>query len=229
MMGYAHGPADLALRKTVDTLHTGDIARRGPDGLYEVIGRSSRFAKMYGLRIDLQRLESTLRDHGITAFCTDDDDRLVVAATGRHDVRDVQRVAADAAGVPAGAVRAVTVTDLPMLSSGKPDYQAVRALARNADATGAGAIDLRAVIADVLHLDPATVDPDASFTDLGGNSLSYVTMSIQLERALGTLPVDWHRLPLRRLEELSSHATGGGRGRERRWKPAWRCVRRRSS
>ena len=36
MMGYAHGPADLALGKTVDTLHTGDIARRGPDGLYEV-------------------------------------------------------------------------------------------------------------------------------------------------------------------------------------------------
>ena len=47
-------PADLALGKTVDALRTGDIARRGPDGLYEVIGRSSRFVKMYGLRIDLQ-------------------------------------------------------------------------------------------------------------------------------------------------------------------------------
>ena len=58
MMGYAHGPADLALGKTVDTLHTGDIARRTPDGLYEVIGRSSRFVKLYGLRIDLQRVEA---------------------------------------------------------------------------------------------------------------------------------------------------------------------------
>ena len=28
MMGYAHSPADLALGKTVDTLHTGDVARR---------------------------------------------------------------------------------------------------------------------------------------------------------------------------------------------------------
>ena len=80
MMGYAHRPADLALGKTVDALHTGDIARRGPDGLYEVIGRSSRFVKMYGLRIDLQRVEATLRDHGVTAFCTDVDDRLAVAA-----------------------------------------------------------------------------------------------------------------------------------------------------
>ena len=69
-------------------------------------------------------------------------------------VDDVQRVAADAAGVPAGAVRAVTVTELPMLSSGKPDYQAVRALARDADAAEAGVIDLRAVVADVLHARP---------------------------------------------------------------------------
>ena len=100
MMGYAHGPADLALGKTVDTLHTGDIARRGPDGLYEVIGRSSRFVKLYGLRIDLQRVEAALREHGVTAFCADDDDRLVVAATGSHDVADVQQSAADAAVYP---------------------------------------------------------------------------------------------------------------------------------
>ena len=109
MMGYAHRPADLALGKTVDVLHTGDIARRSPDGLYEVIGRSSRFVKMYGLRIDLQRVEATMRDHGVTAFCADVDDVLAVAAAG-HDEAEVRRVAATAAGVPAGAVQAVTVS-----------------------------------------------------------------------------------------------------------------------
>jgi acyl-CoA synthetase (AMP-forming)/AMP-acid ligase II len=200
MMGYAHGPADLALGKTVDTLHTGDIARRRPDGLYEVIGRSSRFVKLYGLRIDLHRVEAALREQGIIAFCADDDDRLVVAASGSHDAGDVQRAAADAAGVPASAVRAVTVDELPMLSSGKPDYPTVRTLAREADEEESDAIDLRALFADVLHIDPATVDFDASFVDLGGNSLSYVTMSVRLERALGTLPAHWQRLPLRELE-----------------------------
>jgi acyl-CoA synthetase (AMP-forming)/AMP-acid ligase II len=75
MLGYAHRPADLALGKTVDALHTGDIVRRGSDGLYEVIGRNSRFVKVYGLRIDLQHVEATMRDHGVTAFCTDADDR----------------------------------------------------------------------------------------------------------------------------------------------------------
>ena len=216
MMGYAHGPADLALGKTVETLHTGDIARRGANGLYEVIGRSSRFVKMYGLRVDLQRLESSLREHGVRAFCTDVDDRLVVAATDGHDESDVRRAAATASGLPTAAVQAVTVAELPLLSSGKPDYQSVRKLARDQNATAHDATDLRGLFAEVLQIDPATIDPDASFVDLGGNSLSYVTMSVRLERALGGLPADWQRLPVRELERTPRPA--------RRWWPWWSAT-----
>ncbi|KUI39955.1 AMP-dependent synthetase [Mycobacterium sp. GA-1199] len=200
MMGYAHGPDDLALDKTVESLHTGDLARRTPDGLYEIVGRTSRFVKMYGLRVDLQHIESALSADGITAFCTNDDDRLVVAAAGAHSERDVQRIAAETAGVPSSAVRAVVVDELPLLESGKPDYRTVRDLARGGDA--ASTTNLREVFADVLQLDPAAIDPDASFVDLGGNSLSYVAMSVRLERALGQLPAGWQQLPLRELERL---------------------------
>ena len=212
MMGYAHRPADLALGKTVDAVHTGDIARRGPDGLYELIGRNCRFVKMYGLRIDLHRVEADLRDHGVTAFCTDVDDRLAVAATG-HDEADIQRIAATAAGIPAGTVQAVTVAELPMLPSGKPDYQAVRDLMSASNANETNVIGLRELFAYVLRIDADSIDPDASFVDLGGNSLSYVTMSVRLERALGTLPADWQRLPLRELEAMPSPA--------RRSRPWW--------
>jgi acyl-coenzyme A synthetase/AMP-(fatty) acid ligase len=201
MMGYAHRPDDLALGKTVDALHTGDIARPLPDGLYEVIGRSSRFVKMYGLRIDLQHVEAILSEAGVTAFCTDADDRLAVAATG-HDEGEVRRLAAAAAGVPAGAVTAVTVTELPILPSGKPDYQAVRDLARTPDVDEPTVIGLRQLFAEVLRIDAGSIDLDASFVDLGGNSLSYVTMSVRLERALGRLPADWQRLPLRQLQAM---------------------------
>jgi acyl-CoA synthetase (AMP-forming)/AMP-acid ligase II len=204
MMGYAHWPEDLALGKTVETLRTGDIARRGPDGLYEVVGRNSRFVKMYGLRIDLQQVEAALRAQGIPAFCTSDDDLLLVAAAGRHDDRDIQRAAADAAGLPAGAVRAVAVEELPLLSSGKPDYQTVGRLARTTDQPRS--TDLRGLFADVLQVDAATLDPDASFVDLGGNSLSYVTMTVRLERAIRQLPPDWQRMPIGELEGLSKPA-----------------------
>lgn len=202
MMGYAHTAADLRLGASIEALRTGDIARRGPDGLYEVIGRRSRFAKIFGLRVDLQQLETRLADHDVRALCTDDDGQLAVAAAGAHSAAHVARTTAEAAGVPVHAVRAVTVDELPMLPSGKPDYPAVRRLAGQTADPEPDATDLRRLCADVLGRDPTTVDGGATFTDLGGDSLSYVTMSVRLERALGWLPVDWHRLPLRQLEAM---------------------------
>ena len=213
MMGYAHTPQDLALGATVEALRTGDIGRRGGDGLYEVVGRRSRFVKMYGLRIDLQQVESALRGKGVHALCTDSGEHLAVVAAGDHHRRDVQRLAAAAAGVPAGAVDAVCVRNLPLLPSGKPDYPTARTLAAGAVAGEKQDTDLRALFADVLQLDPATIDADASFVDLGGNSLSYVTMSVRLERALGRLPAHWQRLSLRELQTQPAPP--------RRWWRSW--------
>jgi hypothetical protein len=71
-------------------------------------------------------------------------------------------------------------------------------------------IGLSNLFADVLGLDAESIDPDASFVDLGGNSLTYVTMSVRLEQALGRLPADWQRLPLRELEAMPKPA-------RRRW------------
>jgi acyl-CoA synthetase (AMP-forming)/AMP-acid ligase II len=201
MMGYAHGAADLVLGKTVDTLHTGDVAYRTPDGLYEVIGRSSRFVKLYGLRIDLQRVEAALSAEGVTAFCIDDDERLVVAAVGSDD-HAVQRITVSASGLPAAAVRVITMAELPLLPSGKPDYRAIRDLARRTAVPAKSPGDLRALFADVLQIDARTIRSDQSFVDLGGNSLSYVAMSVRLERALGRLPADWQQRSLAELEHI---------------------------
>ncbi|MDZ4265481.1 MAG: AMP-binding protein, partial [Mycobacterium sp.] len=213
MMGYAHTPHDLARGATVEALRTGDIGRRGGDGLYEVVGRRSRFVKMYGLRIDLQQVESALRANGVHALCTDSGEHLAVVAAGDHHRRDVQRLAAAAAGIPAGAVDAVCVRKLPLLPSGKPDYPTARTLAAGAVAGEKQDTDLRALFAEVLQLDPATIDADASFVDLGGNSLSYVTMSVRLERALGRLPAHWQRLSLRELQAQPAPP--------RRWWRSW--------
>ncbi|MGV0742112.1 AMP-binding protein [Mycolicibacterium sp. XJ870] len=201
MLGYARGPEDLALGATVSELRTGDIGRRGPDGLYEIVGRSSRFVKLYGLRIDLQRVESAIADHGMTALCTDDDDAIAVAATRPHHIHQVRQLTARVAGIPVSAVRGAVVDELPMLTSGKPDYQAVRTLARP-DPAGPDCSDLRELFADALKIDSTGIDADASFVDLGGNSMTYVATSVRLERALGRLPTDWHRMTLSQLEQL---------------------------
>ncbi|MHA7241312.1 hypothetical protein [Arthrobacter sp. TMS1-12-1] len=60
MLGYAEGPEDLALGREVHELRTRDLARRHADGLYEVMGRRSRFVKIAGLRVDLGQVERIL-------------------------------------------------------------------------------------------------------------------------------------------------------------------------
>ncbi|MGC9541553.1 AMP-binding protein [Streptomyces sp. UG1] len=211
MLGYAETPADLALGRTVEELRTGDIARRAPDGLYEIVGRRSRFAKILGLRVDPQRVEGLLERHGVRAYCAGDDDALAVAVASEEsaetDASRVRRLVADECGLPVRAIRVRVVPDLPRLATGKPDYEAVRRLTRPAaepsrdsarNRSGeATTEELCRLYAEIL--DRGDVTEDSSFVGLGGDSLSYVEMSLRLEEALGTLPADWHTTPIREL------------------------------
>lgn len=213
MLGYAEGPADLASGRTVGELATGDVARRRPDGLYELVGRRSRFAKILGLRIDPQRVEALLERHGVSSCCLGADDELVVAAVAAADPAAIRRAVCGEVGLPPRAVRVCPVPELPRLATGKVDVPAVRELTRpGAGPTGQPGgeqVDLCRLYAEVL--DRADVTADQSFVDLGGDSLSYVEMSVRLERALGHLPPDWHTRPIRELRPQPPRA-----GRRRR-------------
>jgi acyl-CoA synthetase (AMP-forming)/AMP-acid ligase II len=209
MLGYADGPADLTLGRTVQELHTGDIARRGDDGLYRLVGRRSRFAKIAGLRVDPQRVEDLLAAHGIAACCVGGDDELIVAVVrgpGAAGEATVRRLVSDGCGLPARSVRVHEVDDVPRLPNDKPDHDAIRTLAPEPapvpalapDSTPAGpGLDLRRLYSDVLERPDVTEDD--SFVSLGGDSLSYVELSVRLEQALGHLPADWPARPIRDL------------------------------
>jgi acyl-CoA synthetase (AMP-forming)/AMP-acid ligase II len=219
MMGYAETPADLALGPGPAELRTGDLARRTPDGLYEIVGRRARFAKLFGLRIDLQQVEAVLEQElGLTVCCAGTEDSLVVAVVGDHDGDRLRRLAARASGLPAGAVHVCGVRELPRLPSGKPDYDAVRLLPRNLAQNAAGwapptdAAALRLLFAEVLDRPDATEDD--TFVGLGGDSLSYVEMSLRLEQALGHLPAGWHTTPLRALLPAERRGRRWGRAVE---------------
>ena len=115
MMGYATSPADLARGAEVTSLHTGDLARFTADGLVEIVGRRSRFAKVCGLRIDLDRVEGDLAEAGARHTSMDGGDRLLVAVTadersGPVDVAAVRREVSERYAVPRAAV---VVTDSP--------------------------------------------------------------------------------------------------------------------
>ncbi|MEO5315166.1 AMP-binding protein [Pseudarthrobacter sp. CC12] len=213
MLGYAEHPADLAAGRTIEELRTGDLARRHPNGLYEVVGRRSRFVKIVGLRIDLGQVEKVLAGMGIQAACAGTDEQLAVAVEGGHDPGMLAKMLAQDLGLPRAAIAVHAVEQLPRLATGKTDYPAVLALARTRNAAAGAAEaaagttgrpeagerpeDVKKIFAEALELD--CVEDGDTFVSLGGDSLSYVAASVRLERALGHLPANWHVIPVREL------------------------------
>ena len=194
MLGYAEDPADLALGRTVHELRTGDLARRTPGGLYEIVGRRSRFVKLFGLRIDLDATEQLLAAAGHDARCTGDDRGIVVALHGAPVPDAARRAVVDALGIPASAVAVVTVEEVPRLATGKVDYPAILRL--RPQPAVEGATDVRSIYAELLHLTPDDIGDTDTFVALGGDSLSYVEATVRLQALLGAVPADWHLTPV---------------------------------
>lgn len=213
MLGYAERPEDLALGRVTTELHTGDLARRGPQGLYEIVGRRSRFVKIVGLRIDLGQVERLLAGLGLTAAAAGSDDAVVAAVEGSHDLALVAKTLAQDLGLPRSAVRLHSVESVPRFANGKPDYPAILALATpdgpaGTDATSEPApatspADVRRIFAEVLE--QADIADTDTFVSLGGDSLSYVAASVRLERALGYIPPGWHLMPVSELAPVRRH------------------------
>ncbi|MDV8147650.1 AMP-binding protein [Arthrobacter sp. B10-11] len=201
MLGYAEGPEDLSAGRTVTELRTGDLARQHPTGIYEIVGRRSRFVKVVGLRVDLGQVERILDGLGVSGACAGSDDGLVVAVEGDHDERLLGKVLAQSVGLPRTSVDVHAMEGLPRLGSGKVDYPAILELAAEraapaptedaaASLPAEGPGDVRRIFAEQLENDDVT--DDSTFVTLGGDSLSYVAVSVRLEKALGNLPADWH-------------------------------------
>ncbi|WP_067433889.1 AMP-binding protein [Nocardioides jensenii] len=212
MMGYAEHPGDLALDAMPGELRTGDLARELPHGLFEVVGRSSRFTKVFGLRVNLDDIEAHLAAHGITARCVGVEGSIDVFVTRRRDVRPARELAAGLCGVPTWVVSVRRVAALPRTPSGKVDYRRLGELAaasRGNDPApqGVDVADLCELYARVLDRDDVTADD--SFAGLGADSLSFVEMSVRLGERVDPLPPDWHHLPIREI--------AGGAGTRSRW------------
>jgi acyl-CoA synthetase (AMP-forming)/AMP-acid ligase II len=196
MMGYAETRADLARGAELEELATGDLAVKTAAGFFRITGRASRIVKPFGLRVSLDEIEAGLARRGVAAAVTGDDERIVVRAPDPPAGLAAQ-LASDLK-LPEGLFR-VEAGEIPRLASGKPDYRAILAAARAAPAPAAppGAA-VEAAFARAFGA--RAIDPALSFLDHGGDSLSYVRLSLDLEDLLGELPPGWESMPVAALE-----------------------------
>lgn len=208
MMGYARDAEDLALPAGPDILRTGDMAVVEPNGFFRVVGRQSRFLKLFGLRVSLDEVETILARAGHTCAAAGNDNLLAVAIEGSPDATVIRQDLASTIGIPTRSIEVELVEELPRLPSGKVDYAQItqRAVLRHIcdeEAPAAGIMD-----AFQQTFAGRRVSQADSFTSLGGDSLSYVMIAAAIEDELGSLPQGWEEKPI---SDLIAHTRSSSR------------------
>ena len=198
MLGYANSPADLALPRDTVELRTGDMAKRQPNGYFQIVGRLKRFIKLYGLRINLDEVETRLNKQGYSVYCGGTDETLSVFHTVDLDGDALKRFIVEVYGIQLPQINVRRIEKVPLLPSGKIDYKALNALAAPVAATPP-ARSIQTAFEDVFR---QPIKPDDSFRSLGGDSLTFLNLALHLDRVLGVIPPDWERKTVRELEAL---------------------------
>jgi long-chain acyl-CoA synthetase len=128
MLGYALRQPDLALGDVNHgRLATGDLARVDDEGLYSIVGRKRRIAKLSGQRVNLDELEALLAPHGRVAALEAAGELVLARAADEATValRDLSRRASELIHFPTRLIHVLEVEQVPRTSTGKTDYAAL--------------------------------------------------------------------------------------------------------
>jgi acyl-coenzyme A synthetase/AMP-(fatty) acid ligase len=128
-LGYAREKGDLLLGDTFKgEYRTGDVAYRDKEGDFYIVGRMSRFLKLFGHRVSLDASERLVADRfGTDCACSGTDKKMTVFVTNADILRDVTKFLAETTGLPRTAFKAYFVEEFVRTDSGKINYKALDA------------------------------------------------------------------------------------------------------
>jgi aryl carrier-like protein len=203
---------------------TGDLGRYLPDGTIELLGREDHQVKIRGHRIELGEIEATLLGHedvadvaAIVRGSAELDKRLIACVVLRPGAsvtrQDLQVFTAERLPHHMVPSFVLLLDRLPLSPNGKIDRRALSSLESTAQTretprempTTVLERALSRALCEVLEAEPADVDVDTNFFDLGANSLTMIQFQARLSLSTGEVvpTVDLFRYPTIRL--LAQH------------------------
>ena len=210
---------------------SGDLGAYRADGAVIAQGRLDDQVKVRGYRIELAEVTRQILDSGlcgngaVIAHTTGDGEKQLIAfvtppsgMAGGNTSRgaDAELVSSLrqrlSSRLPSYMVPArwFVVPTIPLTGNGKIDRRALASIFESARQVGDASVRddisldprFRRVIVEIENALECTITSlDCSFVDLGGDSLSYIRVSMVLEQVLGSLPSNWEKRPL---EELAN-------------------------
>jgi len=126
-LGYAKSSTDLCKGNDNNgILRTGDMGKRDDEGFYYVVGRKSRFLKIFGHRANLDQIEQLLISEGHECVCGGIDDKLKILITNKDAVEDVKKIMAAKTTINRAGYKVEYIDKIPRNQAGKVLYSALK-------------------------------------------------------------------------------------------------------
>ena len=123
-LGYALIGEDLVKGdENYGVLNTGDIAKRDADGYYYIIGRISRFLKLYGFRISLDETEQIIKSvFDMDSICAGNDEKMKIFIKDKSKKEEIHKYVVEKTGLFHKAIEIEIIDEIPKNAAGKTIY-----------------------------------------------------------------------------------------------------------
>ena len=189
--GYMNQP-ELTQNKFIQLFNqrwyrTGDIVRQINAHQFEYFGRQDRQVKLRGLRIELSEIETaiSLLPGIYSAHCLINQEQIIAYITAESALIEQNILKQLARQLPPFLLpnKIVQLEEIPLLSSGKMDASKLKSSPAVSKVKKTPQNDIEQALHDLwcrtLHL--PTIDIEADFFTLGGNSLQAMSLAFEIE------------------------------------------------